>query len=58
MDDEDERGPETEKMVRLGGQMLSCVRRFLAISVQCEVELPERHRDEAEEAEGGVGSGV
>lgn len=58
VDDEDERNAELVKMVRLVGQMFLRVKRFLAIAVQCGLELPERHRDEAEEAEGGVGSSV
>lgn len=56
VDDEDERDAEVEKMVRLGGQVFSRVRRFLAIAVQCGLELPERSPDEEaeeEEAEGG-----
>ncbi|ETW81677.1 hypothetical protein HETIRDRAFT_36712 [Heterobasidion irregulare TC 32-1] len=40
--DEDQRDLEVEKMVRLGGQVFSRVRRFLAVAVQCGVDLPER----------------
>jgi son of sevenless-like protein len=40
--DEDERDAEIEKMVRLGGQVFSRVRRFLAVAVQCGVDLPDK----------------
>ncbi|KAI0320546.1 ras guanine nucleotide exchange factor domain-containing protein [Amylostereum chailletii] len=40
--DENERDAEVEKMVRLGGQVFSRVRRFLAVAVQCGVELPDK----------------
>ncbi|KAI0056099.1 ras GEF [Artomyces pyxidatus] len=40
--DEDERDAEVEQMVRLGGQVFSRVRRFLAVAVQCGVQLPDK----------------
>lgn len=40
--DEDARDAEIESMLKLGGQVFSQVRRFLAVAVQCGVELPER----------------
>ena len=40
--DEDARDTEIEGMLKLGGQVFSQVRRFLAVAVQCGVELPER----------------
>jgi son of sevenless-like protein len=40
--DEDERGMQVEKMVRLGGQVFSRVRRFLAVAVRCGVEVPDK----------------
>ena len=40
--DEDARDAEIEGMLKLGGQVFSQVRRFLAVAVQCGVELPER----------------
>ncbi|KAK0201796.1 ras guanine nucleotide exchange factor domain-containing protein [Desarmillaria ectypa] len=33
---------EVDAMLRLGGQVFAHVRRFLAVAVQCGVELPER----------------
>ncbi|TFK40534.1 ras guanine nucleotide exchange factor domain-containing protein [Crucibulum laeve] len=41
---------EIESMMRLGGQVFALVRRFLAVAVQCGVELP----DESEAEESGV----
>lgn len=40
--DEDARDAEIEGMLKLGGQVFSQVRRFLAVAVQCGIELPER----------------
>ena len=40
--DEDARDTEIEGMLKLGGQVFSQVRRFLAVAVQCGVELPEK----------------
>ncbi|KAF8555708.1 ras GEF [Imleria badia] len=40
--DEDTRDAEIEGMLKLGGQVFSQVRRFLAVAVQCGIELPER----------------
>lgn len=40
--DEDIRDAEIEGMLKLGGQVFSQVRRFLAVAVQCGVELPEK----------------
>ncbi|KAG6377072.1 hypothetical protein JVT61DRAFT_1122 [Boletus reticuloceps] len=40
--DEDARDAEIEGMLKLGGQVFSQARRFLAVAVQCGVELPER----------------
>ena len=40
--DEDERGMQVEKMVRLGGQVFSRVRRFLAVAVRCGVKVPDK----------------
>ncbi|KAG8214577.1 cell division control protein 25 [Butyriboletus roseoflavus] len=42
--DEDTRDAEIEGMLKLGGQVFSQVRRFLAVAVQCGIELPERGR--------------
>ncbi|KIJ17756.1 hypothetical protein PAXINDRAFT_154335 [Paxillus involutus ATCC 200175] len=42
MSDEDARDTEIEGMLKLGGQVFSQVRRFLAVAVQCGVELPEK----------------
>ncbi|KAJ7134752.1 ras guanine nucleotide exchange factor domain-containing protein [Mycena epipterygia] len=35
---------QVDAMVRLGGQVFANVRRFLAVAVQCGVELPERRQ--------------
>ncbi|KAF9221669.1 ras GEF [Gyrodon lividus] len=40
--DEDARDAEIEGMLKLGGQVFSQVRRFLAVAVQCGIELPEK----------------
>jgi len=40
--DEDERGMQVEKMVRLGGQVFSRVRRFLAVAIRCGVKVPDK----------------
>ncbi|KIJ64545.1 hypothetical protein HYDPIDRAFT_28484 [Hydnomerulius pinastri MD-312] len=40
--DEDAQDAEIEGMLKLGGQVFSQVRRFLAVAVQCGIELPER----------------
>lgn len=42
--DEDTLDAEIEGMLKLGGQVFSQVRRFLAVAVQCGIELPERGR--------------
>ncbi|EJC98507.1 ras GEF [Fomitiporia mediterranea MF3/22] len=39
---DEERDPEEELMLRLAGQVFARVRRFLAVVVQCGVDLPER----------------
>lgn len=39
--DEDARDAEIEGMLKLGGQVFSQVRRFLAVAVQCGIDLPE-----------------
>ena len=39
---EDERDAQVEKMVRLGGQVFSQLRRFLAVAVQCGVKVPDK----------------
>jgi son of sevenless len=39
---EDERGMQVEKMVRLGGQVFSRVRRFLAVAIRCGVKIPDK----------------
>ncbi|KAI5118083.1 hypothetical protein M0805_009163 [Coniferiporia weirii] len=41
-ENEDDREPDEEHMLRLAGQVFARVRRFLAVAVQCGVELPER----------------
>jgi son of sevenless-like protein len=41
----DRRDAEVDAMLRLGGQVFAHVRRFLAVAVQCGVELPQRRRD-------------
>ncbi|KAI6106332.1 ras guanine nucleotide exchange factor domain-containing protein [Pisolithus croceorrhizus] len=41
-DDEDVRDTEIEGMLKLGGQVFSQVRRFVAVAVQCGIELPEK----------------
>ncbi|KAA1469900.1 ras GEF [Dentipellis sp. KUC8613] len=46
--DEEQRDSEVQRMVRLGGQVFSRVRRFLAVAVQCGVELPERQSPDGE----------
>ncbi|KAL5519818.1 hypothetical protein ACEPAG_1478 [Sanghuangporus baumii] len=40
---DEDRDPEEELMLRLSGQVFARVRRFLAVLVQCGVDLPERH---------------
>ncbi|KAG2338504.1 ras GEF [Suillus weaverae] len=42
--DEDLREGEIEGMLKLGGQVFSQVRRFLAVAVQCGIDLPERRQ--------------
>ncbi|KII90989.1 hypothetical protein PLICRDRAFT_174334 [Plicaturopsis crispa FD-325 SS-3] len=42
MDNEDQRETEVEMMLRMGGQVFAHVRRFLAVAVQCGVDLPEK----------------
>ncbi|KAG1885099.1 ras guanine nucleotide exchange factor domain-containing protein [Suillus subluteus] len=42
--DEDLRETEIEGMLKLGGQVFSQVRRFLAVAVQCGIDLPERRQ--------------
>ena len=43
--DNDRHDEEVQNMLRLGGQVFSQVRRFLALAVQCGVELPEQRGD-------------
>jgi son of sevenless len=38
----DERDVQVEKMVRLGGQVFSRLRRFLAVAVRCGVRVPDK----------------
>jgi son of sevenless len=40
--DDDEREVQVEKMVRLGGQVFSRVRRFLIIAARCGVKIPDK----------------
>ncbi|KAH7911736.1 ras guanine nucleotide exchange factor domain-containing protein, partial [Hygrophoropsis aurantiaca] len=40
--DEDSREADVESMLKLGGQVFSQVRRFLAVAVQCGIDIPER----------------
>ncbi|KAJ7743773.1 ras guanine nucleotide exchange factor domain-containing protein [Mycena metata] len=42
--DEENQEAQVDDMVRLGGQVFVSVRRFLAVAVQCGVELPERRQ--------------
>ncbi|KAF7314351.1 hypothetical protein MKEN_00907700 [Mycena kentingensis (nom. inval.)] len=42
--DEASQETQVDAMVRLGGQVFANVRRFLAVAVQCGVELPERRQ--------------
>ncbi|KAJ7147087.1 ras guanine nucleotide exchange factor domain-containing protein [Mycena crocata] len=42
--DEESQEAQVDAMVRLGGQVFANVRRFLAVAVQCGVELPERRQ--------------
>ncbi|KAF7346489.1 hypothetical protein MSAN_01877000 [Mycena sanguinolenta] len=42
--DEDNQEAQGDAMVRLAGQVFASVRRFLAVAVQCGVELPERRQ--------------
>ncbi|KAJ7695692.1 ras guanine nucleotide exchange factor domain-containing protein [Mycena rosella] len=42
--DEQSQEAQVDAMVRLGGQVFANVRRFLAVAVQCGVELPERRQ--------------
>ena len=39
---DDERDIQVEKMVRLGGQVFSRLRRFLAVAVRCGVQVPDK----------------
>lgn len=39
---DDERDMQVEKMVRLGGQVFSRLRRFLAVAVRCGVNVPDK----------------
>ena len=39
---DDERDMQVEKMVRLGGQVFSRLRRFLAVAVRCGVKVPDK----------------
>jgi len=41
--DEYDRQMQVEKMVRLGGQVFSRVRRFLTVAVRCGVTVPDQH---------------
>ncbi|KAJ8516720.1 hypothetical protein ONZ45_g6009 [Pleurotus djamor] len=40
--DEENREYDIEVMLRLGGQVFAYVRRFLAVAVQCGIDLPDR----------------
>ncbi|EGN98306.1 hypothetical protein SERLA73DRAFT_169303 [Serpula lacrymans var. lacrymans S7.3] len=40
--DEESRDADIEAMLKLGGQVFSQVRRFLAVAVQCGIDIPER----------------
>ncbi|KAI0252387.1 ras guanine nucleotide exchange factor domain-containing protein [Lactifluus subvellereus] len=40
--DDDEREMQIEKMLRLGGQVFSRLRRFLAIAARCGVQIPDK----------------
>ncbi|KAJ6621899.1 ras guanine nucleotide exchange factor domain-containing protein [Mycena sp. CBHHK59/15] len=42
--DDESQEVQVDAMLRLGGQVFSNVRRFLAVAVQCGVELPERRQ--------------
>ncbi|KAJ7505192.1 ras guanine nucleotide exchange factor domain-containing protein [Mycena galericulata] len=42
--DEESQEAQVDAMVRQGGQVFASVRRFLAVAVQCGVELPERRQ--------------
>ena len=42
--DEEKQEVEVESMLRLGGQVFAHVRKFLAVAVQCGVELPGRRQ--------------
>ncbi|CAK5284088.1 unnamed protein product [Mycena citricolor] len=42
--DEASQESQVDGMVRLGGQVFASVRRFLAVAVQCGIELPERRQ--------------
>ncbi|KAJ6585127.1 ras guanine nucleotide exchange factor domain-containing protein [Mycena capillaripes] len=44
--DEESQEAQVDAMVRLGGQVFANVRRFLAVAVQCGVELPERRQSQ------------
>jgi son of sevenless len=45
--DEEKQEFEVESMLRLGGQVFAHVRRFLAVAVQCGVELPGQRQSTA-----------
>lgn len=44
VEDDESHELEVDAMLRLGGQVFSHMRRFLAVAVQCGVELPERRQ--------------
>lgn len=52
--DDEQKELEVEIMLRLGGQVFAHVRRFLAVAVQCGVDLPEK--DFSGSSEVGTGS--
>ncbi|KAF9003733.1 ras GEF [Hymenopellis radicata] len=47
VEDDESHELEVDAMLRLGGQVFSHMRRFLAVAVQCGVELPERRQSSA-----------
>lgn len=50
--DELTRETEVDMMLRLGGQVFTHMRRFLAVAVQCGIELPEGQPSASEESAG------
>ncbi|KAH9997970.1 ras guanine nucleotide exchange factor domain-containing protein [Russula vinacea] len=51
---EDERDMQVEKMVRLGGQVFSRLRRFLAVAVRCGVKVPDKRAQEGFSSRGSL----